>query len=428
MSHSKFDKLFRRDDKGELFVEKINIQDIAFHYGTPTYVYSYDQLRQNCTRFIKAFSGVKSLICFAVKANGNLSILREIFKFGLGADIVSLGEFERVLRAECSPNKIVFSGVGKKREEIEIALRKKVMLFNIESLFELEILSEISKTLRIKANVSFRVNPNIDAKTHVKISTGLSENKFGLSEENIPDLILRMRSEPYLDLVGLSCHIGSQITFLDPLRDTARRMAEICKSVKATGCDLKYIDLGGGLGIPYQNEVVPEIEAYAQCLIEETDHLGLQLIIEPGRSLIGDTGFLLTRVLGTKQNSKRSFVILDAAMNDLMRPVLYDSYHPIIPVKIQAKGAEKTLCQFVGPICETGDIMGSNREVELPTAGDLFLIGYTGAYGSSMSSQYNSRPRAAELLIDGDRVHVVRRRETLGDLWALEEPLSVISE
>jgi diaminopimelate decarboxylase len=426
MKREKFcQSLYRVDDK-DLCCEEISLNDIASKFSTPTYVYSYSQLIENCKRFIQAFSSSRTTICFAVKANGNLSILRTIFSQGLGADIVSEGELARSLKAGCSADKIVFSGVGKKRTEMEAALRLGPKMFNIESPFELEMLGAVAKEMGVQARISFRINPNIDAKTHSKISTGLYETKFGLPEEDIPELLNRIRREKNLDLVGMSCHIGSQITNLAPLRETARRMAHICTSISQLGWNLRYIDLGGGLGIPYQNEIVPSVEDYAQCLIVETQKLNLELIIEPGRSIVGDAGFLLSRVIGTKQNKSNCFVILDAAMNDLIRPALYDSYHPIIPVSSEKNLGNRKVCQFVGPICETGDILGTNRQVAVPKNDDLFVIGYAGAYGSAMSSQYNTRPRAAEVLINRDQAYVIRRREELEDLWALEEPIQSI--
>ncbi len=405
----------------KLFCEGVSLADIAKQAGTPTYVYSYHQLVQNCRNFLEAFKNYPTLVCFAVKANSNLKILHDIFGQGLGADLVSEGELERALRAGCDPQKVVFSGVGKKAEEIEKALAKNILMFNVESTFETKMIGHIAQRLGVRARVSLRVNPNINAQTHAKIATGLYSTKFGLPETALPEILDEIKGEPWLDLVGLSCHIGSQITTLDPIREAAKRMTQVSLTLLGQGFNLKYLDLGGGLGIPYTSEPVPSVGIYAEAMLHEVIKTGLHLIIEPGRSIVGDTGILLTRVIGVKAQGDHHFVILDAAMNDLMRPALYDSYHPIIAVQ-QPIGVDrsKVLCQFVGPVCETGDILGTDRWVELPKEGDLYAITYAGAYGSSMSSQYNSRPRAAEVQVQSNNMDVIRYREKLEDLWALE--------
>jgi diaminopimelate decarboxylase len=405
---------------GQLYCEELPLAAIGEAVGTPTYVYSQNQLLSQCSRFVRGFSTYETLVCFAVKANSNLTILKRIFASGLGADLVSEGELERALLAGCPPNRVVFSGVGKKVDEIRKGLQKDILMFNVESQFELDLISSVAKDLGKRARISLRLNPNIDAGTHAKIATGLYSTKFGLTEDVVPEILARIKSDESLDLVGLSCHIGSQMTQLRPMVDAAKRMVQLALNIRGQWSSLRYLDLGGGLGIPYQGEVVPKIEDYATSLIKEVSKTGLQLIIEPGRSIVGEAGVLLTRVIGVKKNQQHTFVVLDAAMNDLMRPALYDAYHPVEPVVIDERGGKRQTCQFVGPVCETGDIIGIDRAVFLPKAKDLFAILFSGAYGSSMSSQYNSRPRAAEVMVNGSKMQIIRRREALQDLWGLE--------
>lgn len=405
-----------------LLCEDVLLADLALQFGTPTYVYSSHQLERNCQAFIQAFSSYPTLVCFAVKANSNLKILSDVFGHGLGADLVSEGELERALISGCDPQKIVFSGVGKRIDELEKALSKNILMFNVESSFELKMIKDLARKMGIKARISIRVNPNINAQTHAKIATGLYTSKFGIPESMLPELMSEIRSESWLDLVGISCHIGSQMTSLEPIRESAKRMVLLATELQQQGAKLRYLDLGGGLGISYSGEIIPSVEAYAEVILEEVRKTGLQLILEPGRSIVGSAGVLLTRVIGVKPGREQFFVILDSAMNDLMRPALYDSYHPIVSALRTPGDTPKVCCQFVGPICETSDILGVNRWDTLPKAGDLYAITYAGAYGSSMSSQYNSRPRAAEVQVRGSHVQVIRNRETLRDLWALEWP------
>ncbi len=400
--------------------EDVPLPKLAAEIGTPAYVYSDATLTRHCRHFLDAFKSYPTLACFAVKALSNLSVLNRIAAEGFGADLVSRGELERALLAGVKPEKIVFSGVGKRDDEIERALDVGIMMFNVESGYELDRIAHLAKAKGKVASIALRVNPNIDAKTNEKISTGLYTTKFGLPEDELPELLGRIKNQKSLMLAGLGCHIGSQITELSPLGDAARRMAEIAKAIIAQGHALKYLDMGGGLGIRYKDEQPPSLEDYAQTVIKAVAPTGLHLIVEPGRVLVGNIGVLLTRVIGVKKTPARHFVVVDAAMNDLIRPTLYDSFHDILPVKVPAKGQPEVLCDFVGPVCETGDFLGKGRTLPLPKEGDLVMVRGCGAYASSMASQYNSRPRAPEILVTGATHRVVRTRETLESLWAGE--------
>ena len=408
--------------------ESVSLDQLAKEVGTPAYIYSRAAIASRCQELLEAFSAYPSLICYAVKANSNLSIIREVHRHGIGADLVSVGELERALMAGVDPQKIVFSGVGKTGREIRRALAAGILFFNVESSFELDILSQIARDLGVKASVSLRINPNIDAKTNAKISTGLYSTKFGLPESDLPELADRILRDPYLEFVGIACHIGSQITDLDPLDRASRRMAELATAMQNHGHHLKFLDLGGGLGIRYNQETPPSIQDYAQTLIRAARLTGLTLVIEPGRSIIGNAGILLTHVIGIKKTPDRQFVVIDAAMNDLIRPTLYEAFHDIVPVRIAA-GAQKpqVLCDFVGPVCETGDYIAKDRLFAPPQAGDLLAIQSCGAYGWSMASQYNSRPRPAEILVSGEEWHTIRPRETIESLWEPEHAALAIS-
>ncbi|MBM4250384.1 MAG: diaminopimelate decarboxylase [Deltaproteobacteria bacterium] len=406
---------------GRYFCEAVDLTQLAKTEGTPAYVYSRAMLRHHCESLRAAFQGYPTQACFAVKALSNLSVLKEIFGCGFGADLVSAGELERALLAGAPADKIVFSGVGKQAHEIERALNANIMMFNIESPFEVEMIATLAKTMGKVAAVSIRVNPNIDAQTNAKITTGLYSTKFGIAEHDLPALLDAIRRQPGLKLVALGCHIGSQILDLNPLRDAARQMAGLCQSVRQLGFELKHIDMGGGLGIRYRHEDPPSVQSYAATLIDEIKSTGLSLIIEPGRSLVGNIGILLTRVINVKKTPDRHFVVVDAAMNDLVRPTLYESYHTIEGVVTSpAHVSERSLCDIVGPICESGDYLGKDRLMTLPNPGDLLMVRGCGAYAASMASQYNSRPRAPELLVDGGAYKVARKRETLASLWADE--------
>ncbi len=405
---------------GQVYCEGVGLDRLAHQCGTPLYVYSRATLARHCQELVKSFAGYPTLACYAVKANSNLSVLREIFSHGLGADLVSIGELERSLAAGVAPDRIVFSGVGKRDEEIERALQVGILSFNVESGYELQAIARIAKRLGKVAPVTLRVNPNVDAKTIEKINTGLYTTKFGLPEAEVMQLAAGMRGDASLSLVGVGCHIGSQILDLEPMAAAARRMVAIAGQMQQAGAKLKYLNMGGGLGIRYANESPPVLADYAKTLVSAIKPTGLDLIIEPGRVLVGNVGVLLSRVVGVKSTPAKHFVVLDAAMNDLIRPSLYDAYHAIEPVQSVPAGRREALVDFVGPVCETGDFLGKDRRVPLPEAGELYFIRGAGAYAASMASQYNTRPRAAEVMVDGERYRIVKPRESLAALLAEE--------
>lgn len=406
---------------GQLHCEDLRLADLADKYGTPSYIYSRATLLRHCRRLLKAFENYPTTACFAVKSNSNLTVLRTIFGEGFGADLVSAGELERSLKAGVAPEKIVFSGVGKLDHEIIDGLNADILSFNVESDFELRSIARLAKDAGKVARVSLRINPNIDAKTNEKIATGLYSTKFGIPETELAAHLAIVKDSPNLKLVGVACHIGSQITELSPLRDAATRMAQVAKDVVAAGFQLELVDMGGGLGIRYSSESTPELEDYASTLISAIKPTGLRLVIEPGRVLVGNIGILLSRVIGVKKTPQKNFVILDAAMNDLMRPTLYGSYHDIVPVNETAANEEPQLCDFVGPICETGDYIGKDRSAPVPKAGDLFAVRGCGAYAAIMASNYNSRGIAPEIMIDGRDANIVRRRQKPAEIWQYEE-------
>lgn len=413
------DFLFRGN---EVYCEQVSLTALARDYGTPVFVYSRQTLRRHLTRLSEAFASYPTLACYAVKANSNLAILAEAARYGLGADVVSGGELQRALRAGVLPNSIVFSGVGKKQEELRLGLEVGILSFNVESLFELDRLAELATSMGVEARVSVRVNPNIHAETHANITTGLHDTKFGLPVEALPEALDRIRAHrSSLRLVGLSCHIGSQIIRLDPLRRAARTMREIAEDVRRQGFALDFLDLGGGLGIRYSDETPPDFPEYAQALIEEMRGSDLRLIVEPGRVVVGNAGILVTQVIGVKTTPSKTFVVVDAAMNDLARPALYGAFHAVEPV---CRGGERSddvvVADVVGPICETTDTLARNRTLPRMSAGEYLFFRSAGAYGASMASNYNTRPRAAEIMVDGEEVHVIRKRERIEDLWDLE--------
>ena len=410
----------------EAFCEEVALRDLADKFGTPSYIYSAATIDRHCTKFTEAFQGINALACFAVKANSNLSFLRRVFNKGFGADIVSIGELERALIAGADPGTIVFSGVGKQIHEINRALEVGILSFNVESLAELRSIETCAKSAGQVAPVSLRVNPNIDAKTNPKISTGLYSTKFGLSEADLDEPLSILKDSKHLSLVGLACHIGSQITNLEPLAQSAKRMNSLARKLNETGHHLQYLNMGGGLGIRYGDEAPPSLTEYAETLRAATTGSDLQLIIEPGRVVAGNTGILLTKVISVKKTAAKYFVVLDAAMNDLLRPSMYNSYHEILPVQgsyPDSEMPELVRGDFVGPICETGDFLGLDRSFPLPKAGDLFYVRACGAYAASMASQYNSRPRAPEIMVSGHEMHLVKPREKLSDLLAPEQGL-----
>jgi diaminopimelate decarboxylase len=407
-------------DKGVLHAESVPLTDIAARFDTPCYVYSRSALEAALDEFQQELVGVDSLVCYAVKANSNLAVLNVFARCGAGFDIVSAGELKRVLAAGADPKKVVFSGVGKTAGEMEFALKTGILCFNVESAPELERLNEVAGHLGKKAPVSLRVNPNVDAKTHPYISTGLKENKFGVAYEDALALYQHAARLPNLDITGIDCHIGSQLLDPAPFAEALDKILLLIDLLAASNIHLHHIDLGGGLGIRYRDEVAPTVKAYLQPLLEKLRGHGLKILLEPGRRLVGNAGLLLTKVEYLKPGEVKNFAIVDAAMNDLARPALYDAWHDILPV-VPRDGATLDW-EIVGPICETGDFLGHSRPLAL-ASGDLLAIMSAGAYGMAMSSNYNTRPRAAEVMVDGRTAHLVRRRETVEELFALESPL-----
>lgn len=403
----------------ELYIEDLPCTQLAARFGTPLYVYARAVLTHNFQAFQKSLSGFPALICYAVKANSNIAVLNVLARLGSGFDIVSGGELARVLAAGGDPEKIVFSGVGKLDHEIEQALKVGIACINIESEAELAQINRIATHMGIRANIAFRVNPNIDPKTHPYITTGLTDNKFGVCVKQAQALYKQARSMPSLNIVGLACHIGSQITTLPPFLDTFKALRVLYETLTADGISIRHIDVGGGVGIPDPSETNPLTPAtYVAALRQCFDPVPVRIILAPGRAIVGSCGILLTRVIHVKQTASRNFAIVDCAMNDFMRPALYQAWHPILPV-IHRKDTAKRCYDVVGPVCETGDFMGKARDLRVRAA-DLLAIGNAGAYGFSMSSQYNARPRAAEVIVDHQKAYVVRERETEQSLFAHE--------
>ena len=396
-----------------LYCENIRFTDLANQFGTPLYVYSQQALNQAFTDYQTAFAALNPLICYAVKANSNLSIIRHFARLGCGFDIVSGGELARVLAAGGDASKTIFSGVGKSVAEIEYALQQGIKCFNVESLPELERINEVAARLGVRAPISLRINPDVDAQTHPYISTGLKANKFGIAMSDAEAAYHHAATLPHLQIVGIDCHIGSQLIKLEPLIEACERLLLLIDHLTAQGIHLEHLDLGGGAGIVYRDEDVPDLAAYAQAVHQLIGERPLSLILEPGRSLVGNAGFLLTRVEYVKQNEDKQFVIVDAAMNDLMRPALYQAYHHI--TNAENSPIAPFIADIVGPICETGDFLAQNREIAAQ-AGDVLVIHSAGAYAFSMASNYNTRPRAAEVWVSGDSVHTIRERETLAQL------------
>ena len=407
-----------RDNR--LFAEDVAIEDIAKEHGSPCYVYSRATFERHWRAFDDALSAHEHLVCFAVKANSNLGVLNILAKLGSGFDIVSGGELERVLAAGGDAAKIVFSGVGKTANEMRRALDVGIRCFNVESEAELILLNEVAGDMGIKAPVSIRVNPNVDAKTHPYISTGLKENKFGIDISLAPQVYERASKMPNLKIEGVDCHIGSQLTETRPFMDALDLVLNLIDLLSDMGISIHHLDLGGGLGIQYRDESPPLPAEYAKALSAKLEGRDLHILIEPGRAIAGNAGILVTQVEFIKSNDEKHFAIVDAAMNDLMRPALYSAWQDIIPVTIKKGDSQRY--DIVGPICETGDFLGKDRDLILE-AGDLLAVRSSGAYGFTMSSNYNTRPRVAEIMVDGDKVHVVRERETIESLYANEHVL-----
>ncbi|HBO83415.1 MAG: diaminopimelate decarboxylase [Deltaproteobacteria bacterium GWC2_42_11] len=400
----------------KLYAEGVPIERIVKKVGTPCYVYSKKTLVRHYHAFDDAFRDVPHLICYSVKANSNIAVLKTFIKQGSGVDIVSGGELFRALKAGVNPKKVVYSGVGKREDEIEYALKTGVLMFNVESPEELRAINNIAKRLKKKAGFAIRVNPDVEPKTHPYISTGLKKNKFGIeTNQAIREYIYAKNNLKNLVPIGVDCHIGSQITQLTPFVNAIKKTSDIIENLRNEGIDIKYLDMGGGLGITYDKEAPPHPGKYGKAVIDETKKLGITLIFEPGRVMAGNAGILVTRVLYTKKGTQKNFIIVDAAMNDLARPSLYGSYHAIKPVKKSNSKKEITV-DVVGPICESGDFFAKDRELPVFKSGDLMAIMSAGAYGFSMSSNYNSRPRAAEVMVDGNKFFIIRERESYKDL------------
>ena len=404
-----------------LYVEQVPLADIAAQFGTPCYVYSRAALTDSLRQFTDALQGREHLICYAVKANSNLAILNLFARLGAGFDIVSGGELQRVLAAGGDARKVVFSGVGKTVTEMRMALDADILCFNVESGAELERLNEVAASMGKVAAISLRVNPDVDAKTHPYISTGLKQNKFGVAYDDAIALYRKARSLANLRITGMDCHIGSQLTETSPFTAAAEKVLALVDTLAAEGIRLEHLDLGGGLGIRYHDETPPAIADYVAVLLAALSGRSEKLLLEPGRVLVGNAGVLLTRVEYLKHGEEKNFAIVDAAMNDLMRPALYDAYHEILPVRREAHRVQSY--EVVGPICETGDFLGHARDLAIAPQSMLAVLS-AGAYGMSMSSNYNTRPRAAEVVVDGNVVNLVRERETVFQLYAGEKILS----
>ncbi|NLD35257.1 MAG: diaminopimelate decarboxylase [Desulfatiglans sp.] len=398
----------------ELYCEDVRISDIAKDVKTPFYLYSHATLERHFRAFNDAFNGIDHITCFSMKSNSNMAILKLFSNAGGGVDIVSGGELYRAINAGVSPEKIVYSGVGKTAEEMEYALTSGILMFNSESPQEIEKLDEVAGRLNKKAKIAIRVNPDVDPQTHPYISTGLKENKFGIDINSSYDEYLRANRMTNLEVAGVSCHIGSQLTKVSPFVDALKKLKDLIMRLTESGINIRYLDLGGGLGITYNDEKPPMPHEYASALKETIGDMNLTLILEPGRVIVGNSGILVAKVLYTKKNQEKNFSVVDAAMNDLARPSLYGSYHGIRPVKIDSE--EIISMDIVGPICESGDFLAKNREIPALKQGDLIAVMSAGAYGFSMSSSYNSRPKVAEIMVKGDTYYTVRERETYEDL------------
>jgi len=408
-----------------LHCDRMPLTALAEKFGTPLYAYSASTIRQRYRQFDRAFRGSPHTICYSVKANSNLGILRLLAGLGCGFDVVSGGELERVLQVDRrAAKKVVFSGVGKTAEELEAALKAGILLFNVESEGELELLAERAERRRITARVALRVNPDVPAETHPHISTGLHQHKFGVPIHDAPRLYARAADSLFLEVAGVSVHIGSQITNLAPFTAAMERVAELVRGLRQEGHSIRFVDAGGGLGIPYTHLDLPEFSdfaaRYAAAIRAPLQGLKLHLLLEPGRSIIAPAGVLITRALFHKNNDSKKFIVVDAAMNDLLRPSLYNAYHEIVPV-VRGEDGKHDLYDVVGPVCESGDFFARGREMPAVKDGELLAVLDTGAYGMVLASNYNTRPRAAEVLVEGSKVRLIRRRETVSDLLRLEK-------
>lgn len=398
----------------DLYCEDVAVKDIAAQVGTPFYLYSHATLSRHMEAFTSAFASVPHLVCYSIKANSNLAVLKTFVNLGAGFDMVSGGELFRAQQVGCDPQKIVYSGVGKTEPEIEAALNANILMFNVESPQELETIDRVAGRLGKKAGIAIRVNPDVDPQTHPYISTGMKKAKFGINIAQALADYRRAAALPNLEVIGVDCHIGSQLTKLSPFVDAIKKVRELVETLQQEGFAIKYLDLGGGLGITYKDEEPPTPADYAEAIIEATKGLDVTLVFEPGRMMVGNAGILVAKVLYVKEGEAKNFVIVDAAMNDLARPALYGSYQGIEAV--DRSTAEIIVADVVGPICESGDFLAQDREVPAFKQGDLLAVSSAGAYGFTMASNYNSRPRTPEVMVKGDQVLVIRQRETYDDL------------
>ena len=407
---------------GVLYAENVPVPAIAAAVGTPFYCYSTATLERHYRVFSKAFEGTDSMVCFAMKANSNQAVLKTLGRLGAGVDVVSEGELRRALAAGIPGERIMFSGVGKTVHEMDLALEAGIYCFNVESEPELEVLNQRAQKAGKVAHVSFRINPDVDARTHAKISTGKKENKFGISYDRAQAVYAHAATLPGIKVTGIDMHIGSQITELQPFQDAFRLLKELVATLRADGHAIDHVDIGGGLGIPYHddNNPPPEPDAYARIVKEQLSDLGCRIVTEPGRLIVGNAGILVTEVVYVKDGGDKTFVIVDAAMNDLIRPTLYDAHHEIRPVVLSAASAPRIRADVVGPVCETGDYLALDREMAMPRAGDLLAVGSAGAYGAVQAGTYNSRRLIPEVLVRGDEFHVIRPRPSFEDLIRLD--------
>ncbi|NBX93374.1 MAG: diaminopimelate decarboxylase [Proteobacteria bacterium] len=400
----------------EAHLEKVSLCELASKFGTPLFVYSEAHLKQRCREFLQTFSNHPTQACYALKANSNLSLLRVIFGEGLGADVVSVGELKKAILANVSPQKIVFSGVGKRKEELLAGITAGIFSFQVESIEELKILGSFTRKSSI--NICLRVNPNINVQTNPYIATGLYKTKFGIPESQLSEALRVLQGSPVLKLIGLSCHLGSQIKSVTPYHKASARLVEIANALRLQGHSIEILDLGGGFGVSYRGEKVPSLKAYATAIQKPLKKTPYSLIVEPGRWIVAESGVLVSEVLFTKSNPHKNFLILDASMTELIRPALYEAFHLIQPCR-KSKAREKTF-DIVGPVCETSDFLGLSRKLPAIGSGDKVWISHAGAYGFSMSSHYNIRPNAAEILVSGKSATVIRKRESIEDLWKNE--------
>ncbi|WP_104761358.1 diaminopimelate decarboxylase [Helicobacter cetorum] len=398
-----------------------NYEKLLKTYETPFYLYDFDKIKQAFLNYKEAFRGRKSLICYALKANSNLSILSLLASLESGADCVSIGEIKRALEVGIKPYRIVFSGVGKSEFEIEEALKLNILFLNVESFMELKTIEKIAQNLGVKARISIRINPNIDPKTHPYISTGLKENKFGVEEKEALEMFVFAKKSAFLEPISVHFHIGSQLLDLEPILEASAKVVKIAKSLIALGIDLRFFDVGGGIGVSYENEEAIKLYDYAQGILDSLKGLDLTIICEPGRSIVAESGELITKVLYEKVAQNKRFVVVDAGMNDFLRPSLYGAKHEIEVISSVNKGGETSLCDVVGPVCESSDTFLKNVSLPPLEQGDILALKKVGAYGSSMASNYNSRPKLLELALENENIRVIRKKESLEDLWRLEK-------